>query len=89
MRLRYRGAVFSQTPRGHIIHRNTPEKKLCRSWGELRRHIACKRCEKACQYDAIHVSENCALITPAKCTLCGECVKVCPTKCIEQLLPLP
>lgn len=47
--------------------------------------IACRRCEKACNYDAIHVSKNCALIDPHKCTLCGECVKVCPTKCIEQL----
>lgn len=47
--------------------------------------IACKRCEKACQFDAIHVNNNVALIDPIKCTLCGECVKVCPTKCIEQL----
>ncbi|HSK68633.1 MAG TPA: RnfABCDGE type electron transport complex subunit B [Candidatus Limnocylindria bacterium] len=47
--------------------------------------IACRRCEKACNYDAIHVINNCAIIDPSKCTLCGECVKVCPTKCIEQL----
>jgi electron transport complex protein RnfB len=47
--------------------------------------IACKRCEKACAYDAIHVIDNCAIIEPEKCTLCGECVKVCPTTCIEQL----
>jgi electron transport complex protein RnfB len=47
--------------------------------------IACKRCEKACAYDAIHVIDNCAIIEPEKCTLCGECVKICPTKCIEQL----
>lgn len=47
--------------------------------------IACKLCEKACAYDAIHVNNNIARIDPAKCTLCGECVKVCPMKCIEQL----
>ena len=47
--------------------------------------VACKRCEKACQFDAIHVVNNCAIIDPVKCTLCGECVKVCPTNCIEQL----
>ncbi len=46
--------------------------------------IACKRCEKACAYDAIHVIGNCAIIDPEKCTLCGECVKVCPTKCITH-----
>lgn len=48
--------------------------------------IGCRRCEKACQFDAIHVNNNVALITPEKCTLCGECVRVCPTKCIEQLV---
>lgn len=47
--------------------------------------IACKRCEKACAFDAIHVNNNIALIEPHKCTLCGKCVEVCPTKCIEQL----
>lgn len=44
--------------------------------------IACKRCEKACQYDAIHVQNNCAVIDTAKCTRCGDCVAVCPSKCI-------
>lgn len=46
--------------------------------------IACKRCEKACNFDAIHVADNCAVIDPDKCTLCGECVKVCPDSCITQ-----
>ena len=48
--------------------------------------LGCKRCEKACQFDAIHVSNGVASIDPEKCTLCGECVKVCPTQCIEQLV---
>jgi len=47
--------------------------------------IACKKCEKACPYDAIHVKDNLAEIDPAKCTSCGECVKVCPMKTIEDL----
>lgn len=47
--------------------------------------IGCKRCEKACEYDAIHVNNFLALIDPEKCTLCGACVQVCPAKCIEQL----
>lgn len=46
--------------------------------------IACKRCEKACNFDAIHVINNCAIIDPEKCTLCGECVIVCPTACITH-----
>lgn len=44
--------------------------------------IGCKRCEKACQHDAIHVVDNCATIDMDKCTRCGDCVAVCPTKCI-------
>ncbi len=44
--------------------------------------IACKLCEKACKFDAIHVMENLATIDYNKCTSCGECVKVCPVKCI-------
>lgn len=46
--------------------------------------IACKRCEKACKFDAIHVNDGFALIDNNKCTRCGECVKVCPMKCITM-----
>jgi RnfABCDGE-type electron transport complex B subunit len=45
--------------------------------------IACKLCEKACKFDAIHVIDNLAIIDYNKCTSCGECVKVCPVKCIR------
>ena len=44
--------------------------------------IGCKRCEKACEYDAIHVNNYLAEIDVTKCTLCEACVAVCPTKCI-------
>lgn len=44
--------------------------------------IACKRCEKACEFDAIHVNNNLAAIDYQKCTECMECVKVCPTHTI-------
>ncbi len=44
--------------------------------------IACKRCEKTCQYDAIHVINGVAVIDEEKCTRCGECAKVCPCNCI-------
>lgn len=44
--------------------------------------IACRLCEKACKFDAIHVIDNLAVIDYHKCTSCGECVKVCPVKCI-------
>lgn len=44
--------------------------------------IACRLCEKTCKADAIHVIDNIAVIDYDKCTQCGECVKVCPVKCI-------
>ncbi len=45
--------------------------------------IACKLCEKACRFDAIHVIDNLAVIDYHKCTSCKECVPVCPAKTIR------
>lgn len=47
--------------------------------------IACKACEKACEYDAIHVIDNLAVVDYDKCNGCMACVEKCPTKCIVQL----
>jgi ferredoxin len=44
--------------------------------------IGCKLCEKACEYDAIHVENNLAYIDYGKCTNCGKCAVVCPVKVI-------
>lgn len=45
--------------------------------------IACRLCEKACNFDAIKVVDNLAVIDYHKCSSCGECVKACPVKCIR------
>ncbi len=47
--------------------------------------IACKKCEKACEYDAIHVRQNRAWIDYDKCTQCGKCVEVCPTTAVVRV----
>ncbi len=46
--------------------------------------ISCKMCEKACEFDAVHVENNCAVIDYSKCTMCDECVKKCPTAAIRS-----
>ena len=45
--------------------------------------IACKKCEKACPSDAIHVIDLNAVVDYTKCTACGQCVSVCPQSCID------
>jgi Na+-translocating ferredoxin:NAD+ oxidoreductase RNF subunit RnfB len=49
--------------------------------------IGCKKCEKECPYDAIHVTDFLARIDYAKCTSCGACVKVCPMQTIADYRP--
>jgi RnfABCDGE-type electron transport complex B subunit len=47
----------------------------------------CKKCEKVCEADAIHVEDNLALIDYDKCTGCGNCIDVCPTDVIVRVMP--
>ena len=45
--------------------------------------IGCKKCELNCPSGAIKVENNLATIDYSKCTNCGLCAEVCPTKCIH------
>ena len=47
--------------------------------------IACNLCVKECHFEAICIADNLAYIDQKKCTHCGACIKVCPTKCIVEL----
>lgn len=47
--------------------------------------IGCRKCEKACKFDAIHVNDNLAEVDYDKCKNCGMCVKVCPDQTIIKL----
>ena len=49
--------------------------------------IACGKCERTCQYDAIHVVDKLARIDYEKCVSCGACVEACPVKCIHMAQP--
>ena len=48
--------------------------------------IACKKCEKACEFGAISVQSNLAGIDYNKCTGCGACADACPTGAIHKVL---
>ena len=47
--------------------------------------IGCHLCEKNCEHDAIHVTDNIAHIDYDKCTGCGACVAKCPKKVIHMV----
>lgn len=46
--------------------------------------LGCKICEKACEYDAIHVVDNLAVIDYTKCVSCRTCATKCPRKLIRD-----
>lgn len=46
--------------------------------------VGCHLCEKACEYNAIHVINNLATIDYSKCVSCGSCAAVCPRHLISD-----
>ena len=46
--------------------------------------VGCHLCEKQCEYDAIHVINNLAVIDYNKCVSCGRCAAVCPRRLISD-----
>lgn len=66
-----------------VVRCNAHDKPARRKAGCTMCCIACKRCEKACPYDAIHVVDLNAVVDHERCTGCGACVAVCPQRCID------
>ena len=48
--------------------------------------IGCMKCQKGCEFDAIHVNNFVASVDYDKCTGCGKCVEGCPTHCLSLVL---
>jgi Na+-translocating ferredoxin:NAD+ oxidoreductase RNF subunit RnfB len=80
----------------HLLHLMTGDNYIyvaCKSnakGGDTRKActagcIACKKCEKVCEFDAIHVEHNLATIDQNKCTQCGACVEACPVGVIKWI----
>jgi len=45
--------------------------------------IGCRKCSKACEYDAFTFTNGLAKIDYDKCVQCGACIEVCPTNAIS------
>ena len=45
--------------------------------------IGCTLCTNQCEFDAIHMENNLAVIDYEKCTNCGKCAEKCPVKVIQ------
>ena len=47
--------------------------------------IGCKKCEKACKFEAVTIENNLAKVDYDKCKNCKMCTKACPKGCIEPV----
>ncbi|MBN2823497.1 MAG: RnfABCDGE type electron transport complex subunit B [Coriobacteriia bacterium] len=90
------GICVHNCPRGGVgllslVPENAPVAVRCNAHDKIKDRkaacsaccIACKKCERACPADAIHVIDALAVIDYEKCTACGTCVSVCPQNCID------
>lgn len=75
--------ILPEKKRVHVRCKNLDKGKLAKTKCD-NPCIACKKCEKVCKFDAIHVIDNLAVIDYEKCKVCGKCVLVCPSLIIRN-----
>lgn len=51
--------------------------------------IGCFKCAKTCKQEAIEMRVGLAVIHYEKCTVCGDCIAVCPKKIIHNFAEAP
>lgn len=51
--------------------------------------IGCMKCQRTCEYGAIVVTNNLAVIDYDKCVGCGKCAEVCPRGIIHPQMAIP
>lgn len=49
----------------------------------------CAACQRVCRVGAIKIHQSQALIDPAKCIACGECIVACPSKAVGVSWEIP
>ena len=92
------GACVKACPRNLIELRKKAKKDRkiyvacsnCDKGGPARRAckvacIACSKCQKICEFDAITIENNLAYIDSVKCKFCRKCVTECPTNSILEI----
>lgn len=77
-------AMMSKKMKVHVLCRSVDKAPAVRKICDIG-CIGCKKCEKTCKFDAIHVTDFLASIDYDKCKNCGMCVKECPTGAIINL----
>ncbi len=58
----------------HFFNGRTSCSHACLGFGD---------CVRVCQYDALHIVDNVAVVDPGKCTGCTMCTAVCPNALLQ------
>lgn len=66
-----------------VDHRKTVHSLIPKINAEL--CDGCGECRRVCQFNALVVVKNCAMVFPELCHSCGACARICPTGAIAEI----